>query len=324
MDKIQKVILTLLISVSSIAWLFSLYQPDMMNAMMTLNPFAVSIFTASWTIGMVGMMFPSIVPMVLLYNRLIIGNISNAHLPNSRQANPGSLGPEEKQFKPTMLPLTIYSLKSTLFVASYILVWSLVGVLLLVSWSTVLSNVLTEHNAKDLDVIYGILLVISGLYQFSPLKRKCLGYCESPLAFFTKRWRGKTATGALQMGLYHGLYCLGCCWPYFLVMVALGWMNVLWMGLFAGIIFAEKIWSKGIWIARISGTAFVLAGALIMTGTTSIDKEAGIPTTSENNMGDMIMDSNTSKYETSGRKMDIMMMDKMAYDRGAIDRVIYY
>ena len=39
--------------------------------------------------------------------------------------------------------------------------------------------------------------------------------------------------GAVKMGAYHGLYCLGCCWPYFLLMVALGWMNLLWMGLFA-------------------------------------------------------------------------------------------
>src|SRR3712207_1017721 len=99
------------------------------------------------------------------------------------------------------------------------------------------------------------------------------------------------------MGLYHGLYCLGCCWPYFLLMVALGWMNILWMGLFAGIIFAEKIWSKGIWISRTVGIAFVLVGALIISGIVSIEEEDGI-TTSVNKMGDMIMDSNAHRDET--------------------------
>jgi predicted metal-binding membrane protein len=54
-----------------------------------------------------------------------------------------------------------------------------------------------------------------------------------------RRWKSGTI-GAVKMGTYHGLYCLGCCWPYFLLMVALGWMNLLWMGLFAGIIFGEK------------------------------------------------------------------------------------
>src|SRR3712207_4332905 len=241
MYRIQKVILVSLISISAIAWLFSLYQTDMMDAMMTLNLVAVSIFTASWTIGMVAMMFPAIVPMVLLYNRLIIGDSSINHLTGSKH-NSLSSRHDGKRFKSIMLPLSIYPLKSMLFVVSYIIVWSLVGILLLVSWSIVMNNVLTEYNPKDLGIVYGILLVISGIYQFSSLKRKCLGYCESPLAFFTRRWRGKTAIGAIQMGLYHGFYCLGCCWPYFLLMVALGWMNILWMGLFAGIIFAEKIW----------------------------------------------------------------------------------
>ncbi len=46
----------------------------MMKAMMTYDPIAVSLFTISWTVGMAGMMFPSITPMVLLYNGLIRAN----------------------------------------------------------------------------------------------------------------------------------------------------------------------------------------------------------------------------------------------------------
>jgi hypothetical protein len=50
-------------------------------------------------------------------------------------------------------------------------------------------------------------------------------------------------------------------------MVALGWMNLLWMGLFAAIIFGEKIWSRyGIWVARITGTGFVITGLFTMLG----------------------------------------------------------
>jgi predicted metal-binding membrane protein len=49
-------------------------------------------------------------------------------------------------------------------------------------------------------------------------------------------------------------------------MVALGWMNIAWMGLFAGIIFGEKIWSKGIWISRFTGITFIIVGILTVLG----------------------------------------------------------
>ena len=108
-------------------------------------------------------------------------------------------------------------------------------------------------------------MIVAGVYQFSSLKTKCLGYCESPLSFFMRRWRSGT-TGAVKMGIYHGLYCLGCCWPYFLLMVALGWMNLLWMVLFAGIIFGEKVWSKGIWVARSAGVCLAIVGIMAIFG----------------------------------------------------------
>jgi predicted metal-binding membrane protein len=55
-------------------------------------------------------------------------------------------------------------------------------------------------------------------------------------------------------------------------MVALGWMNLLWMALFSGIIFGEKIWSKkGIWVARAAGIGFMIIGILVVvTGGSSI------------------------------------------------------
>jgi predicted metal-binding membrane protein len=229
------------------------------GTMMTPNPIAVLVFTVSWTVGMAAMMFPSIVPMVLLYNRLIVGdnNSNNYHFEISKQTN--------KRFPLIFLSIN-YSIKTIVFVASYLLVWSLTGILLLLSCSILMNNLSIIYGIRDLNFVYGLLLVISGLYQFSSLKRKCLTYCESPLAFFTKRWKGNSIIGTIRMGTYHGLYCLGCCWPYFLLMVALGWMNIAWMSLFAGIIFGEKIWSKGIWISRFTGIAFAIVGILTILG----------------------------------------------------------
>jgi hypothetical protein len=43
-------------------------------------------------------------------------------------------------------------------------------------------------------------------------------------------------------------------------MVFLGWMNLLWMALFSSIIFVEKIWSKGLLVARIAGIGLMILG----------------------------------------------------------------
>jgi predicted metal-binding membrane protein len=266
MIKVEKIIFVSLIFTSLIAWLFSIEQHDiMMETMMTLNPTAVLIFTVSWTVGMAAMMFPAIVPMVLLYDRLIVEDNNNDNNSDYNFDTSKHKNNKQRQF-PLVFSSINYSIKTIVFVASYLLVWSLTGILLLLSWSILMNNLFTTYGAKELDIVSGFLLILSGIYQFSSLKRKCLGYCESPLAFFTKRWKGKNLVSSLKMGTYHGLYCLGCCWPYFLLMVALGWMNIVWMGLFAGIIFGEKIWSKGIWISKFTGIAFAIVGILIILG----------------------------------------------------------
>ena len=58
-------------------------------------------------------------------------------------------------------------------------------------------------------------------------------------------------------------------------MMALGWMNVLWMGLFAAIIFGEKMWLRGIWVARAAGLAFTAGGILAVAGIIPADSLAG-------------------------------------------------
>jgi predicted metal-binding membrane protein len=278
MNRIQIVLVSALISISVITWLVSSQQYDtMMSAMMMFhNPAALSLFTVIWTAGMAAMMFPAISPMVLLYDR-IIKNKSNNEASSSKkgEAKESLLvgidnSKDQEKMKSTASFWSPYSLKMILFVGSYLLVWAITGIAILVGWSIPMNYLLTvllTNNAQSLiDIIFGGLLVISGLYQFSPLKTKCLGYCESPMSFFMRRWRSGTV-GAMKMGMYHGLYCLGCCWPYFLLMVALGWMNLLWMALFAVIIFGEKVWVRGgKWIARSTGVGFLLLGTLALLG----------------------------------------------------------
>jgi predicted metal-binding membrane protein len=284
MDRIQKIILISIISVAAISWILSKDQPDMMMAMMNYNPIAISLFTISWTIGMAAMMFPAITPMVLLYNRLIKGSNGSSNSGNTTGKGINSsqssvfverddnddYNTSKRKNRPTITTTTsssnfTSSANIIFFVGSYLLVWAITGIALLFTWSLPANYFFMHFKTDQLQIVYGIVLIVSGVYQFSSLKTKCLGYCESPLSFFMRRWRSGT-TGAVKMGIYHGLYCLGCCWPYFLLMVALGWMNLLWMALFAGVIFGEKVWSKGIWVARSAGVGLAIVGIMAIFG----------------------------------------------------------
>jgi predicted metal-binding membrane protein len=294
------VIIAIVISISLLTWIVSIWQYDpMMSSMMTFyyNPVALSLFVAIWTAGMAAMMFPAIIPMILVFNRLINTNNANSNNPgnsnisgqiashrnNNNPNNDIGYTEEEGRDKSNIIHRVRNTLQSKspdiiLFVSAYLAVWATTGIVLLVGWSFFFDTLLLQlglNNSQQQQLlstnsVYGIVLIVAGVYQFSSLKTKCLGYCESPLSFFMRRWR-KGKVGALKMGMYHGLYCLGCCWPYFLLMVALGWMNIFWMGLFAAIIFAEKIWVKGgLWIARITGIGFIILGIMSSTGIISL------------------------------------------------------
>ena len=248
MDRLQKILLIALISTSSSAWIGSqIFQAEMMNSMIIpYSALSASLFVAVWTVGMAAMMLPAISPIILLYNRLLKNTVGNTAV---------------------VVEGNRYSIRMILFVGCYLAVWSMTGLSLFLGWSLLLSNAIAATGLSG--AIYGSIFVVAGAYQFTSLKRKCLGYCESPMSFFMRRWRKGTA-GAVTMGTYHGLYCLGCCWPYFLLMVALGWMDTMWMALFAGIIFVEKIWSHGIWIARTAGIGFAITGVIFALGIVDI------------------------------------------------------
>jgi predicted metal-binding membrane protein len=297
MDRVQKAVVISLIATSAIAWIASIDQPDMMVAMTTYNPLSISLFTASWTAGMAAMMFPAITPMVLMYGRLVTNRENNRDSQSSVTIQREGRGKASLSFP---------SFKVIIFVGCYLLVWAVTGIALLLGWSVVMnSTIMTAGDTVLIQYLYGALLLIAGAYQFTPLKRICIGYCESPLSFFMRRWRDGTL-GAVNMGVYHGIYCLGCCWAYFLLMVALGWMNLLWMGLFAGIIFGEKMWSRGIWVARAAGIGLSVVGILVAAGILSSLVSSATSMTGEDDRDDdmtMMMNDNVNNDNNNDMTM---------------------
>ena len=104
------------------------------------------------------------------------------------------------------------------------------------------------------------VLIAAGLYQLSPLKQACLRECRSPAQILSRHWR-PGATGALRLGMFHGAYCVACCWLLMALLFVVGVMNLLWVVALTIIIAVEKIMPRGALLGRAAGVAFIVWGA---------------------------------------------------------------
>ena len=106
------------------------------------------------------------------------------------------------------------------------------------------------------------LLMIAGLYQFSPVKEACLSKCRAPLTFFMAHWD----EGPLRNGVRLGLVCLGCCWALMLLAFVGGVMNIAFMGLATLIMVIEKLPAYGRLLTRPLGAVLIAAGLFLALG----------------------------------------------------------
>ena len=190
-----------------------------------------------WWIMMVAMMMPSASPMILLFATV-----------NRKQRETGH-------------PFVATSI----FALGYLAAWagfSLVAVLL--QWgferNALLSPILVGTNV----IFGGVLLLVAGAYQLTPIKHACLRHCRSPLAFLSTHWR-RGARGALRMGLEHGAYCVGCCWFLMGLLFFGGVMNLYWIVGLALFVLFEKIVPAGHWLGYATGVALLLWGAAMLS-----------------------------------------------------------
>jgi predicted metal-binding membrane protein len=109
-------------------------------------------------------------------------------------------------------------------------------------------------------ILGGVILIMAGLFQFTPLKQACLAHCRSPLGFFMTEWRPGT-WGALIMGIQHGRFCVICCWLLMALLFVAGVMNLLWIAAIAAYVLLEKIAPAGHWISRTAGLLITGWGA---------------------------------------------------------------
>lgn len=237
----RNIILASLIAITILAWLWVLRQaqagsPMVMSGLGLTMGMGAWAFIAMWGVMMVGMMFPASVPMILTFSAI--------------QARRRSSG------RP-YVPVSV-------FAGAYILVWLIFGLFALGFAAGM--DVLAERSdwlMSNWRWLAGMLLVAAGVYQLTPLKHHCLHKCRSPIAFLLEHWRDGWR-GALTMGFSHGLYCAGCCWLLFVIIVPLGVMNLIAMGALGALIFAEKTLPRGDRIARAAGAGLIAYGGLVL------------------------------------------------------------
>ncbi len=193
-----------------------------------------------WGVMMVGMMTPSVAPLVLLYANI------------GRRA-----ALDEKPFAATAW-----------FAGGYLFAWTIFALAATTAqWALERVALLTPEMASGSVILGGIVLVAAGLYQWMPWKDVCLTHCRSPLAFL-QRHGGfrRDAAGAFRLGAIHGSYCLGCCWALMTLLFVGGIMNVTWIAAIAVLVLIEKLTPAGRAIGRIGGVALVAAGVWLFVG----------------------------------------------------------
>lgn len=195
------------------------------------------LLSTMWIAMMVGMMLPSAAPTALLFAAL-----------ERKRPSPGPHG------------------RVAFFVAGYFILWSAFSIAAAFV-QTALSAVaqLSMQMVLTNGTLGGAVFVLAGLYEFSPLKNRCLGHCRSPLEWIAHHQR-PGSLGALRMGMGHGLFCVGCCWMLMLLLFVGGVMNLLWIAAIAAVVLVEKLLPGGPVAARIAGGALILTGAAIAIG----------------------------------------------------------
>jgi len=192
-------------------------------------------FMAAWLIMTIAMMLPTSLPLLQLFAKV------------SR---------EQKLDNGEFLLL--------LFIAAYLTIWSLFALLIFLGdlgWHRLINSQpwLIENSSW----FAGITLLLAGAFQFSSLKEQCLRVCRHPFGFLAQHYRrGIKATW--NLGVRHGLYCLGCCWALMFVMFSVGVTHLAGMLILSAVMAIEKTSSWGRALVPCVGFALLVWGGLTL------------------------------------------------------------
>ena len=192
------------------------------------------VFVAGWTPMVVAMMLPTSLPLIILFRTITRGRRDRALL-------------------------------IMLLIAGYLVTWALFGVLVYLGGSVL--HRIAEGSAwleANTAFLGAGIVALAGLYQFTPLKYKCLEKCRSPMSFVTEHWRGsRERSRSFRLGAHHGLFCVGCCWSLMLLVFVVGAGSLGWILVLGAVMSVEKTVSWGRKIGAPLGVVLVGSGLML-------------------------------------------------------------
>lgn len=191
-------------------------------------------FLAGWLLMLIAIMLPTTFPLQHLFSRITRDRTDHWHL-------------------------------TALSVVGYVAVWAVAGVVVYFGENALLKLLHPLAESQDLRWLGASVLVAAGVFEFSPLKYRCLDKCRSPLTVIQMHWTGThPKLNAARLGIDHGLFCLGCCWALMALMIAVGAGNVAWMLALGAVMALEKNFPWGKSLAKPIGTLLVLLGIALL------------------------------------------------------------
>jgi predicted metal-binding membrane protein len=184
-------------------------------------------FITLWTLMMGAMMMPALTPLAVLY-------AGDGHGWPARAAG---------------------------LTGGYLLSWALFGLLAL--GAALGANRVADDAGDASRWAAAVVLITAGVYQLTSLKHRCLTVCRSPLHLLMHVGRYQGRLRHVRAGMYHGAYCVGCCWSLMVALIALGIMDLAWMAAFAIVITLEKVWRHGRITALAAGVALIALGVVV-------------------------------------------------------------
>lgn len=194
-------------------------------------------FVGMWTIMMMTMMWPSLVPMLWRYRQAVASKVK--------------------------APLAYLS---TIVGAGYFLVWAMLGVAIFPLGAALMA--LEMHYpvlARSAPRMIGVAVLTAGVLQFTSWKARHLACCRvgqrcchSFAADIGAAWRH---------GISLGIHCIHCCAGLTAILLIVGVMDLRVMAVVMVAITAERLAPGGERVARVIGVVMIGAGMFLIART---------------------------------------------------------
>lgn len=151
------------------------------------------------------------------------------------------------------------------FTAGYVVIWTVFSAAAtLLQWALDQAALLSPTMVSSSSYLGALLLLSAGAWQLSPVKDACLRHCRSPAMYLATHFR-PGFSGAVHLGIRHGMYCLGCCWLLMGLLFVGGVMNLVWITAITAFVLVEKLLPATLGVSWLAGWGMIVAGAGYLT-----------------------------------------------------------